>query len=215
MIQPCRFTEIASESSRKQNRKHQMENSMQKWEVVVVLWSTYWPGGFSPQEQLLMVGGSQTSVGWFCAPAGLFRKKVFGEPSSRRVPLLISDVESITSCFSGSRWEGKGEGSGNGNELIVFIVQRNSPLTFKAKTNSCEMWRQVYRSRERVNRDMNSTPLRQVQTQMHSHSNMSNNVLLALPTLFTLASMFSLTQTSYCSTNLPDWQLQIPSSGCS
>lgn len=117
----------------------------------------------------------------FCAPAVLFRKRVFGEPSSRRVPLCISDVESITSCFSGSGWEGNGEGSGNGNALIVFIVRRNSPLTFKAKTNSCERWRHVAdRSHEYVKSDMKPTPLRQVQTQMRSSSNMSNNVLLAL-----------------------------------
>lgn len=39
------------------------------------------------------------------------------------------------------------EGSGGGTTLIVFIVQRNSPMTFKAKTNSERSRRLEDRSR--------------------------------------------------------------------
>lgn len=193
-------------------------NGEQYWQggkCLVVVWSTYWPWGIFAAAKHSVDGRRQPSAGglWKCT-LGRFSRFVYNWfywgrgfiVSQRRHcgPLLSSDVEFITSCFSGSGYEGKGERSGSGTTLIVFIVQRNSALTFKAKTNSCErVSRMEDRSHAHVKSDIINTDACTVKCVQWSFS--------CSQTLFTLALVLSVAQTSHCSSSLPGWQLQIPS----
>lgn len=98
-------------------------NGEQYWQggkCLVVVWSTYWPWGIFATAKHSVDGRRQPSAGglWKCT-LGRFSRFVYNWfywgrgfiVSQRRHcgPLLSSDVEFITSCFSGSGYEGKGE----------------------------------------------------------------------------------------------------------
>lgn len=129
-----------------EQKRFNWEQSYQNGKYFVVIWTSYWPRGRGFWVHYKTPLGMQIFLNGLlkCVTQRLelfvYKRRCCGNwfIGSHCILLLISEADSITSCYSGNGEEGKEEGSGSGMALIVFIVQRNSVPTFKAKTNSCE-----------------------------------------------------------------------------
>lgn len=100
-----------------------------------------------------------------------------------------------------------GEGSGGGTTLIVFIVQRNSLKTFKARTNSCERSRRAEdRSHVCLLEQLHLAPSPETHTRAPVPAWPLKRVRRCSPcrpALFTLVPVLSVEQTSHCFTKPP------------